>query len=113
MEYELVKRCIEYCQTVFEGKILAFAITTNAFLLTPEKAKFLIDNNTAILVSLDGPQEIHNKNRKNAGDGSGTFESVMNNLKKIEEELPEYYKKITYNSVVDPANDCGKVNNRN
>lgn len=111
LEYELVKKCIEYCQTVFEGKILAFAITTNAFLLTPEKAKFLIDNNTTILVSLDGPQEIHNKNRKNAGDGSGTFESVMNNLKKIEEELPEYYKKITYNSVVDPANDCGKVNN--
>ena len=71
----------------------------------------LIDNNTAILVSLDGPKEIHNKNRKYAGDGSGTFDTVYKNLEKIRQQLPEYYEKITYNSVVDPANDCSKINN--
>ena len=111
LEYDLIKKCINYCNTVFEGKILNFAITTNAYLLTPEKAKFLIDNNTAILVSLDGPKEIHNKNRKYAGDGSGTFDTVYKNLEKIRQQLPEYYEKITYNSVVDPANDCSKINN--
>lgn len=111
LEYDLVKKCISYCNTVFEGKILNYSITTNGFLLTPEKAKFLIDNNTTILVSLDGPREIHNKNRKNAGDGSGTFDQVYKNLEEIRKQLPEYYEKITYNSVVDPANDCSKVNN--
>lgn len=111
LEYELIKKCINYCNTVFEGKLFGFTITTNAYLLTPEKAKFLIDNNTDILVSLDGPKEIHNKNRKYAGDGSGTFDTVYRNLETIKQQLPQYIGKISYHSVIDPANDCSKVNN--
>ncbi len=111
LEYDLIKKCIEYCNEVFKGKLLNYALTTNAFLLTPEKAKFLIDNHTSLLVSLDGPKEINDKNRKNAGDGGGTFDVVYSNLCKIQNELPDHYKKISFNSVVDPANDCSHLNN--
>jgi uncharacterized protein len=111
LEYKLFEKCIAYCNNVFEGKILTYSLTTNAALLTPDITKYLIDNNTSILVSLDGPKEIHDKNRKFAYDGSGSFDIVYENLDKIKIELPEYFTKIRFNSVIDPANDCSKINN--
>ncbi|MBQ7445037.1 MAG: radical SAM protein [Clostridia bacterium] len=111
LEYELIKKCVEYCKTKFEGKKLSFHMTTNAFLLTVDRARYLIENGTSILVSIDGPREIHDKNRKNAGNGSGTFDVVFKNLEKIKNEIPQYYEKLSFNSVLDPVNDCSKVNN--
>jgi len=110
IEYELICKCIEYSNDVFEGKILSYSLTTNAGLLNVEYTKYLIDNNVSIFVSLDGPQEIQDKNRKHAKDGSGTFAEVYENLNRIKTELPNYYNKIRINSVMDSADDCSKIN---
>lgn len=111
LEYNLIKKCIEYGNKVFEGKILSYSMTTNGSLLTVEHAKYLLENNVSIMVSLDGPKEIHDKNRKLAKDGSGTFDLVHDNLRKIKKELPYYYPNISINSVVDPSLDCSLINN--
>lgn len=111
LEYGLIKKCIKYCNEIFEGKIISYALTTNASVLSVEKTKFLIDNNAHIQISLDGPKEIHDKNRKYAADGRGTFDDIYRNLKKIKIELPHnYYEKINFNTVIDPINDCSKIN---
>lgn len=56
-------------------------IVTNGFLLTPEKAAILKKFNvSSIQVTLDGPEEIHNKRRPLAG-GQGTFKKIVSNLK--------------------------------
>ena len=38
-------------------------ITTNAILLDDERIKFLDDNGFSLIVSLDGPEELHNQMR--------------------------------------------------
>ena len=110
LQYDLIRKCIKYIKERFEGRKVTFTMTTNGSLLTVEKTKYLIDNDVSITVSFDGPKEIQNKNRKHKSDGSGTYDDVYNRLMEIKEKIPDYYKKLAFNSVVDPANDCGKIN---
>lgn len=111
LQYDLIQKCIEYANVLLEGKSLSYTMTTNGSLLTVERARYLIDNNVFITVSLDGPKEIHDRNRKYAANGEGTFEVVQNKLKIIQEQLPDYYQKIGFNSVIDPINDEKMINN--
>lgn len=109
LEKELIYKCIEYSKKVFEGKHLTFGMTTNGSLLTPEVAQYLIDSGMSILVSMDGPKRIHDKNRKLWGTGGGTFDLIEENLNRIRTEMPEYFKKLRFNSVIDPANDLQEI----
>ena len=105
LEFDLIKQAIEYAEDRLEGKQYSFNMTINGSLLTLETARYFSDKNVSVLISLDGPKEIHDKNRKLAADGSGTFDIIQRNLQVIEEELPEYLSSISYNSVIDPIND--------
>ena len=110
IERVLLYRCIDYCNEVFEGKKLSYYLTTNGELLDVQYAKDLIDNNVNITVSLDGPKEIQDRNRKRAYDGSGSFDTVYKNLTEINQKLPDYFSKISFNSVLDPSVDCQSIN---
>jgi uncharacterized protein len=52
------------------------SIQTNGTLITDEWAKFFLDNNWGVGISLDGIEECHNQFRKNNA-GIGTFERVI------------------------------------
>lgn len=52
---------------------------------------FLIENHVLLMISLDGDQNEHDKNRKFL-DGSGSFEIVKRNLDHILTKYPEYCK---------------------
>jgi len=54
---------------------LRFGISTNGLLLE-RYADFLKENNVSVVVSLDGPKEVHDKNRLTLG-GKPTFEQVI------------------------------------
>lgn len=110
IEKELLYRCIEYCNLVFTGKKLAYFLTTNAGLMDASFAKFLIDNNASVCVSLDGPREIHDRNRKFASNGRGTYDNVLKNIFDIKQKNPEYFKKLSFNCVIDPSVDCHPIN---
>lgn len=105
LEFELIKKCIEYAKEQAEGKKIAFSITTNATLLTEEIIKYLSENDIMITISLDGPKEIHNKNRKFAGSGTGSFDKIIENLETFKESYPEYFKNVMFNVVMDPKAD--------
>lgn len=109
LELSLIKKCIEYSLEVFAGKNLEFNMTVNGSLLNEENIKYLIDRKVKIMVSLDGPSEIHNKSRKFSSDGTGTFETVYNNLMVIKEKLPDYYRRLLFNSVINPLFDTNEV----
>lgn len=51
------------------GKNLSIVLVTNLLLMDDEKMRFLMDHNVDVCTSLDGPAEIHDKNRL---DASGT-----------------------------------------
>jgi uncharacterized protein len=65
-------------------KNLRLTIQTNATLIDDNWCKFFIDNNFDVGVSIDGPEFIHNHNRKN-WSGKGSFNEVMRGISMLRE----------------------------
>ncbi len=110
LEFPLVKEAMEYAMKRVT-KELTFSVTTNGTLLTDEIISYFEKNNVVLLISLDGPKEIHDRNRKFAGGETGTFDKIMNNLMDIRSKHPEYYKKIAFSVVLDPNSDLSCTKN--
>ncbi len=104
LQFELLKELVEYAEKQLFGRPLTFHLTSNGFLLTDTVVDFLVEHDVSLLVSLDGPQETHDKNRVTKA-GYGTYKVIIRNLRRIAERYPEYYKKLRINMVVDPRGD--------
>ncbi|QNU67326.1 Cys-rich peptide radical SAM maturase CcpM [Ruminiclostridium herbifermentans] len=112
LEFDFIKKCIEYYEEKGEGKETHITITTNATLLTEEIIDYFQKYGVYLLISLDGPSEVHNKNRIFSHGGKGTFEKVMENMEMIMIKFPDYLKDcVSFNAVLDPENDFSCVNN--
>jgi len=105
LEFKLIKECMEYAVKKSEGRLLTFGITTNGTLLNDEIADFFEKHDVAVLISLDGPKEIHDKNRKQNISGCGSFDTIMENLGRLREKHPGYMKKVSFSVVVDPTSN--------
>ena len=103
LAFKLLKECVIYAQNIFEGKKVHFNLTSNISLLNDEMIDFFEKNDISLLVSLDGPKEIHDRNRVFAKDGSGTFDTVMGKFQYIQKNYPQFAEKISVNMVVDPT----------
>jgi uncharacterized protein len=104
LQFELISKIVEYTEQQAQGKSLVFHMTTNGSLLTDKVVSFLVEHDFQLLISIDGREESHDRNRvfKN---GKGTFETIMKNLRGIKESYPDYYSHIHINTVLDPKND--------
>jgi uncharacterized protein len=71
---------------------------------------FFRDHDVSLMVSLDGPKEINDKNRVFA-NGGGTFDTVIKHIELIKQVTPEYFKNLLISMVLDPVNDFDCVNN--
>ncbi len=72
-------------------------MTTNGYLLTPEKADALLSWGVNMFqITLDGPPESHNCSRP-ARDGSETFETIYNNLKSMAKRKDDFTIRIRVN----------------
>ncbi len=78
-----VKFIIEYAQkkNLEAGKSLWLSLVTNLSLMDDAKLKFLLQNQVSLCTSLDGPADLHDKNRLFAGGSS--HEKVVGWFKKI------------------------------
>ena len=110
LEKDLIIRCVEYCKKRFAGKNLIFSMTTNASLLTEELARYFLKSHFKLMISLDGPPEIHDRNRRIASNGEGSFRAVYDTVMSLAEKIPGVLSCIDFNAVVDPQNDISKVN---
>jgi uncharacterized protein len=108
--FSFIKECVEYARNIIKGKELIFNITTNAVLVTPEIAGYLFKERFSILVSLDGPKEIHDRYRKDK-NGKGSFDRTINGLKILSEKYREIKKgMISVNVVYTPPYSEEKIN---
>ncbi len=105
LEFELIKSCVAYAKEKAEGKEVSFSITTNATLLTEEIIDYLSENNIMLTISLDGPREIHNRHRRFAGNGAGSFDKIIKDMENLRKKYPGYFEKIFFNIVLDPTSD--------
>jgi uncharacterized protein len=112
LRFEFMKQCTEYAKQAGEGKEILFNITTNGTIMDEDIENFLVENDIRLTFSLDGPEEVHNKNRKFAYTGIGSFHTLINNIKKIKNDYPQYYKKnVQFHTVVDIENGFNCISN--
>lgn len=85
LNWDTVKFMVENAREInVTGKDLRIGLVTNGTYLDEAKINFLLDNKVNICISLDGPQEVHDKNRM-VHNGEGTYKKVIqaiNALKK-------------------------------
>lgn len=91
LNFSLIKKIITYVKSKFPElkDILTFNISTNGTLLIEPIFDYLISNDVAIAVSLDGNKYEHDRLRVDK-KGKGTFSKVMKNLQKLMNKYPNY-----------------------
>lgn len=105
--WDIVKFIIEYARKKAKktGKKLDLSLVSNFVLMTDVKVDFLTKHNVFLCTSLDGPEELHNKNRVfNSGNNYKTVSRWIKKLKKkgravgavltISRYSLKYYKEI-------------------
>jgi uncharacterized protein len=111
--FSLIKDCVEYAKKIIKDKEIKFNMTTNAVSVTPEIAEYLINEGFSLLVSLDGPKEIHDRYRKDV-NGKGSFDRAINGLKLLADKYREKKKgMISINAVYTPPYSEEKINRIN
>jgi len=100
IRYDIMKKCLEYATKKNVGKKLYFSFTTNAVLMTKEIAEELAQyENFSILVSIDGPREVHDLYRVDVS-GKGTFDRTLRGLRYLVEAFGERAEKCIILSMV-------------
>lgn len=82
------------------GKSINFHLTTNGTLITEEIADFLSKHNFSVRLSIDGPDENHNRMRP-LRSGKPSYTSTINGLKLLLEHMPG---QTTINTVLTEGN---------
>lgn len=93
---DFYRKAIEFEQKYAAGKVIHNTLQTNGTLITQEWASFFRQNNFLIGISIDGPQDIHDKFRKDKG-GAPTFDKVMRGLTILYRTGVEYNTMSTIN----------------
>lgn len=109
LEIDLIKKCIEYARNIFRDKHVQFNLTSNATMLNEEIIDYLLQNDIAITISLDGPEEVQDSHRKRM-DGTGSYHKVMENIELLlSKKKYELNRNILFNSVLSDDVDLKEV----
>lgn len=104
IEIDLIKKCMSYVSENYGEKEVSYSLTTNATLLNKDIVEFFVKHDVSVVISLDGPKEIHN-NSRHFLNNRGSFDLIMKNIRYIKENYPNYYNtKLSYNTVLNVEN---------
>ncbi len=79
--------------------ITNFQLSTNLTLAEDDILEYLFNNNFSLHISIDGIERMHNKHRVYI-NGTGSFQTVYTNIKKIRERYPSW--RNSYNITFTP-----------
>lgn len=93
MQYSTMMALINYVIThpLAEGHLIKFIANTNGYLLTPNRMHEIVSNELRVDISLDGPEQEHDKFRRTS-DGSPTWEKITKNIDYLRNVYPDYFK---------------------
>lgn len=86
---DFFKRVIELQAPFLRQKTIKNSLQTNGTLLTDEWCSFLKKHDFMVGISLDGPQDVHDRYRRDR-QGNGTFDKVMRGLRLLQKHNVEY-----------------------
>lgn len=102
LNFCLIRDVVYYVNNKFRDRKINYHVTSNLTILTDEMIEFFIENQFRILVSLDGPQVLHDRYRSYS-DKKGTYVDVEQNLQRIMDVSLNYYKmNVNFNMVLAP-----------
>ena len=106
----LIRQCVAYARRNCGDLGVRFGVTTNGYLLKGEAARFLAGEGFSIVVSLDGPAEIHDRHRRTKG-GAPTWDQVVSNVRDLLATYPDYRTNghIRFNAVATRSTDLCEV----
>jgi len=87
--FDFFKRVIKLQKSFADQKTITNCLQTNGTLLTEKWCQFLKKQNFMVGISLDGPEEIHDRYRRDR-KGQGTFDKVMRGLSLLQKHQVEY-----------------------
>lgn len=99
--FPLIQSCVRYARAIMKAPIPTFTITTNATLVTPSIAKYLRDEEFGVLVSIDGPQDVHDDYRKDLY-GVGSFERTLTGLRTLYDVFGQDKSRLSISMVYGP-----------
>lgn len=109
VKFDLIKATIDYALRKGKNKDLTFSLTSNMTLMTNKMAEYFSTvPGLSIVVSLDGPKEIHNAARVYRNN-LGTFDDTMKGLKLISGYFRKVGKELMINSVLTPPYTYEKI----
>jgi uncharacterized protein len=88
LNFKLMQQVVAYAKEKAQeaGKRVDFSLTTNGTLLTDEIIDFLQEHRFGLTVSIDGPQELHDKRRfflTAKGQRKGSYELLLPRLQRL------------------------------
>lgn len=105
---EVVRELVRYGRQLEQSteKQFHFTLTTNTLLLNEAMMEFIIEQDIAVILSLDGRREVNDRMRVLA-NGQGSYDQVVDNIRKMVARKPiSYYVRGTFTrSNLDFAND--------
>ena len=93
---DFYKKALEFERRYADGKVIHNTLQTNGTLITREWADFFRDNRFLVGISIDGPQDIHDRYRKDK-TGRPSFERVIAGLGLLREGGVEFNTLSTVN----------------
>ena len=93
---EFFRKAVALQQKYAEGRTVENSIQTNGLLIDDEWCTIFRDNNFLVGVSIDGPEDIHDAHRIDAG-GNPTFTRVMKGIERLYRNRVEYNTLTTVN----------------
>lgn len=101
IKWSLIKKIVTYAKKNRpEGVRLKFLLTTNGSLLDRKKIMFFKRNNFSLMVSIDGPRQIHDSNRKLI-NGKGTYDLVLPKILEANKVIPLTFRATVTNNNLD------------
>ena len=86
---DFFKKVVSLQKKYANGKTIENGFQTNGILLNDEWCEFLAENKFLVGLSLDGPEELHNRYRVNKA-GKGSFQQVMRGLEFLKKHQVEF-----------------------
>jgi uncharacterized protein len=111
LSFPLIKKIVDYVKSTERDRQVYFGTTTNGTLLKDDLIDFLIENKFLLTVSLNGPEQVHDHYRIFA-NGNPTFNTIINNLKRIRDTDEHYYNRnMAFNATICPPYDLAGLMN--
>lgn len=86
---DFYRKALKFQEKYSRGREISNCIQTNGLLLNDEWCRFFKENNFLVGISIDGPEKLHDRYRKDCG-GRGTFARVMKGIEMLRKHQVDF-----------------------